>query len=69
MTRLPITYVPRPDATPEGELNALANVCRLVLLESNSSEKNTLRPVPERGGRENLKPGPTAVAPSREGEA
>lgn len=27
----PITYTPRPDATPEGELNALAAVYRLIL--------------------------------------
>jgi hypothetical protein len=26
-----IAYAPRPDATPEGELNALANVYRYVL--------------------------------------
>jgi hypothetical protein len=26
-----IAYAPRPDATPEGELNALANIYRFVL--------------------------------------
>ncbi len=26
-----ITYTPRPDATPEGELNALAAVYRIIL--------------------------------------
>ena len=26
-----ITYAPRPDATPEGELNALASVYRFIL--------------------------------------
>ena len=26
-----ITYTPRPDATPEGEVNALAAVYRLIL--------------------------------------
>jgi hypothetical protein len=32
-----VTYTPRPDATPEGELNALASIYRFVL---DSAQKN-----------------------------
>ena len=31
MSNPPIFYTPRPDATPEGELNALASVYRFIL--------------------------------------
>ena len=31
MSNPPIVYTSHPDATPEGELNALANVYRLIL--------------------------------------
>ncbi len=31
MSGLRIVYTPRPDATPEGEINALAAVYRLIL--------------------------------------
>jgi hypothetical protein len=31
MAELRITYVPRPDATPQGEIAALANAYKLIL--------------------------------------
>jgi hypothetical protein len=34
-----IVYVPRPDATPESELNALAAVYRFILFDSHASKK------------------------------
>jgi hypothetical protein len=34
-----VRYVPRPDATPERELNALAAVYRFILFESSASKK------------------------------
>jgi hypothetical protein len=37
-----ITYTPRPDATPEAELSALANVYKLVL--DNHARKKGSRP-------------------------
>jgi hypothetical protein len=36
-----IQYTPRPDATPEAEISALAAVYRFVLFESNASTKTT----------------------------
>ena len=36
MDRPRLTYTPRPDATPKSELNALANVYRYVLFNSQS---------------------------------
>jgi hypothetical protein len=38
-----ITYTPRPDATPEGEISALAAVYRFILFESRAS-KEAARP-------------------------
>lgn len=35
---LHVTYTPRPDATPEGELNALASVYRFIL-DCNAKKK------------------------------
>ena len=64
-----VIYHARHDATPEVELNALANVFRFVLFESSASKKKAVRPAPELDGREDMKPSPTAGAPSREGEA
>jgi hypothetical protein len=32
-----LTYTPRPDATPESELNVIANVYRYVLFNSQST--------------------------------
>ena len=34
-----ITYTPRPDATPEGERVALAEVYRYLLFESDASKR------------------------------
>jgi hypothetical protein len=65
-----ISYRARDDATPEGEGNALANVFRFVLFErSAASKKKFVRLAPEPDGREDMKPSPTAGAPSREWEA
>jgi hypothetical protein len=36
-----ITYTPRPDATPEAELNALANIYRYVLFNSQARRGGT----------------------------
>jgi hypothetical protein len=59
-----ITYISRPDAPPEAELNALANVYRYVLfdsqarrggphdLTSGSTKKWTTKPRKERKGKE-----------------
>ncbi len=38
-----IAYTPRPDATPEGELNVLADVYRYILFES-SARKEAAHP-------------------------
>ena len=64
-----ISYTPHPDATPEGDSNTLANVFRFVLFESSTSKKKIIRFAPEPDGREDIKPSPTAGAPSCEGEA
>ena len=34
-----ITYTPRPDITPEAELNVLASVYRFILFESSGPNK------------------------------
>jgi hypothetical protein len=39
---LGITYTPRPDATPEGELNTLATVYRFIL--DCKAEREVVRP-------------------------
>jgi len=44
-----ITYAPRPDATPEGEFNALASIYRLVL---DSAHKNAAGRTSTNGGDE-----------------
>ena len=46
-----ILYTPRSDATPDGELNVLANVFRFVLLECSTRKKKVAEPVPEPDGR------------------
>ena len=47
MSSTRITYTPRPDATPEGELNALAAVYRFILFESSASKKGGLDTAPD----------------------
>ena len=51
-----ITYVPRPDATPEDELNALVNVYRYVLFNSQArrggSHDLTNKTTPEHDGKQ-----------------
>jgi len=37
--KVPITYVPRPDASTEGELNALAAVYRYIFFDGSNEEK------------------------------
>ena len=49
-----ITYISRPDATPEAELSALANVYRFVLFKSNASQK-AVEPAPKLDGHDNAK--------------
>jgi hypothetical protein len=44
-----ITYVARPNATPETELSALATVYRFILSKSNASQK-AVEPAPEPDG-------------------
>ena len=44
-----IAYAPRPDATPEGELNALASIYRFVL---DSAQKNAAGRTSTNGGDE-----------------
>ena len=44
-----IDYAPRPDATPEGELNALANIYKFVL---DSAHKNAAGRTTTNGGDE-----------------
>jgi hypothetical protein len=43
-----VTYVPRHDATPEGELNALANAFKFILFESSDNKKVTAETTPHR---------------------
>ena len=44
-----VTYTVRPDATPEGELNALANIYKFVL---DSAHKNAAGRTSTNGGDE-----------------
>jgi hypothetical protein len=37
-SKVPITYTPRPDATPEAKLDALAAVYKFVLFDSQASK-------------------------------
>ena len=58
-----ITYVARPNATPETELSALATVYKFVLSKSNASQK-AVEPAPEPDGHDDAKEAwfPPAVA-------
>jgi hypothetical protein len=49
-----ITYVPRPNATPETELSALATVYRFILSKSNASQK-AVEPAPKLDGHDDAK--------------
>jgi hypothetical protein len=49
-----ITYTPRPDATPEAELNALTTVYKFVLSKSNASQK-AVEPAPQPDGHDDPK--------------
>jgi hypothetical protein len=49
-----ITYISRPDSTPEAELSALANVYRFVLSKSNASQK-AVEPAPKLDGHDEAK--------------
>jgi hypothetical protein len=46
-----ITYVARPNATPETELSALATVYRFILSKSNASQK-AVEPAPKLDGHD-----------------
>ena len=50
MSNPPIFYTPRPNATPEGELNALASVYRFIL--ACHAKKMAVEPAPEPDGRD-----------------
>lgn len=55
LSNLEVAYAPRPDATPEGELNALAAVYRFVL-DSHTSKQGdptTSRPDNAKGSVSN----------------
>jgi hypothetical protein len=49
-----ITYVARPNATPETELSALATVYRFILSKSNASQK-AVEPAPKLDGHDDAK--------------
>jgi hypothetical protein len=51
--RLQVVYAPHPDATPEAELNVLANVYRFIL-DRHAKEK-AAEPAPEPDGRDGTK--------------
>jgi hypothetical protein len=57
MTSARITYTPRPDATPEGELNALAACFRFILdchaKKEADGPRQAVSPVSAKGGSEN----------------
>jgi hypothetical protein len=57
-----ITYVARPNATPETELSALATVYKFVLSKSNASQK-AVEPAPEPDGHDEAKRSEGMVAP------
>jgi hypothetical protein len=48
-----ITYTSRPDATPEAELNVLANVYRFIL--DCHAKKKAVEPAPEPDGHDGTK--------------
>ena len=54
MDRPRITYVARPNATPETELSALATVYKFVLSKSNASQKAVVA-APEPDGHDEAK--------------
>jgi hypothetical protein len=43
-----VTYVPRRDATPEGELDALANAFKFILFKSSANKKKIAETTPHR---------------------
>ena len=47
MSRRPITYTPRPDATPGAEMDALASIYRFIVFESTASKKGTRPGAPD----------------------
>jgi hypothetical protein len=49
-----ITYVARPNATPEAELSALATVYRFILSKSNASQEAG-EPAPKLDGHDDMK--------------
>ena len=53
MNSLRITYTPRPDVTPDAELNVLANVYRFIL--DCHAKKKAAEPSPEPDGRDGTK--------------
>jgi hypothetical protein len=50
-----ITYTPRPDITPEAELNVLASVYRFILFESSGPSKKLAERAPEPDDRDDYK--------------
>ena len=52
MGRPSITYASRSEATPEAELNVLANVYRFIL--DSHEKKMAAEPAPEPGGRDDV---------------
>ena len=58
-----LTYVARPNATPEAELSALATIYRFILSKSNVSQK-AVEPAPKLDGHDDAKEAlfPPAVA-------
>jgi hypothetical protein len=48
-----VTYTPRPDATPEAEVNVLANVYRFIL--DCHAKKMAAEPAPEPDGHDGTK--------------
>jgi hypothetical protein len=45
-----VTYTPRPDASPEGELTALANVYRYLLFHRHETSEDVEADGPEERG-------------------
>jgi hypothetical protein len=61
----PVVYSPHPDATLEGELNALADIYRFVLFESRGSQggKTAIAAPDDRKGRKH-DPANASICPS-----
>ena len=53
MDKPSVTYMPRPDATPESEVNMLANIYRLIL--DCHAKKMAAEPAPEPDTRDEAK--------------